>query len=214
MSTSLPCLMTRRKKIAGTRTFNAGKVLADYSHKNNSSNSYYNDTYNKKTVNSTSHPAGVKNRDNPNQVCFLYENPRFINEAICYANTSDVSSKQSQWWPEHIPSDVKPNPSYKSHTVSRQDYKVIKEKPEKLTRYGSNKYKNDTAKGMSPNFNAKEFIGLEKISYEHQFDCRQSRKERGKLHGSFVWEPVVNQDVKERIKNRLAQQKSNVFSTQ
>ncbi|XP_057311238.1 uncharacterized protein C2orf73 homolog [Hydractinia symbiolongicarpus] len=210
MSTSLPCLMTRKKKIPGTKTFDAEKVLADFTPGLSTQPSSYRSTYYSKKKCSAP-VAGKTKRNNSNNVCFLYENPRFINEPICFANSKETSPNQAMWWPDSVPVDQKPNPAYKKDTVNRSDYAIFTNAPPGLTRFGCNKNMLKTAQGIVPTGSDKPLIAKEKISYEHQFDCRQNRRERGKLHGSFVWKPISDRHIQERIRLRLKQQNSNIF---
>ena len=193
--------------------FNAASVLADHSLDAPTPASFYRDTFQKKT-NNIIPAAGRTNQPDPNNACFLYENPRFINEPICFVNTKVTHPQQEKWWPNIVAKDIKPSPQYKADTVSRSDYKIIlHHKPNRLTRYGCNSQRLKPAKGIVPsNSDDQPMIAKEKISFEHQFDSRQGRKERGKLHGSFVWEPIVNKDMQDRIKLRLAQQESHIFN--
>ena len=95
--------------------------------------------------------------------------------------------------------------------MSRIDYKNMNNKPKPCTRYGSNKNKDHIAKGVLPTSSETSIIALEKISYEHQFDCRKGQRERGKLHGSLVWEPVLQKDLKAQIINRMKQDETRVI---
>lgn len=204
--------MSRKKKIDGTRIFNTAKVIADYSPSTFTKSSSYGDTFQEKQK-SSSPMAGKKSQPDPNNVSFLYENPRFINEPICFSNTKNTRSIQSKWWPETTTVDEKKIPQYKEDTVSRSDYKKIYSPPHGLTRFGCNPNRLRPAIGIVPsNSDPQPLVAREKISYAHQFDCRKGRKERGKLHGSFVWEPILNPQLQERIKLRLQQQRSNVFN--
>lgn len=194
MSTSLPDLMTRKRRVPGKRIFNAANVLADFIPCSGTPTSYYRQAFQQI---GTSHlkvsPAGCVNRDNPHKVGFLYENPRFINEPICFANTKSTDKKQSDWWTQCIANKEKLVPQYKPDTVFRSDYKVIVDPPVRATRFSSKPQQNITGtQGIVPNINSNS-LHNERISFQHQFDCRTGRKERGKLHGSFVWDLVSNE---------------------
>ena len=184
--------------------FDTGKVFADYTPSDPPRTSNYQQTF--LGNQSTNVPAaGLANRFNTKQVCFLYENPRFINESICFTNTKRSYREQSDWWPKSVSENVKVKAPYKTDTVSRIDYKNMSNKPKPCTRYGSNKNKDRSAKGVLPTSSETSIIAREKISYEHQFDCRKGRRERGKLHGSLVWEPVLQKDLKAQIITRMKQ---------
>jgi len=186
MSTSFPALMTRKRKVPGKRVFNAANVLADFIPSSVTPTSYYRHTFQSTRANDVL-PAGRVTKPNTNSVCFLYENPRFVNEPICFANTKETHKQQSDWWTQSVLVDTKKVPPYKADTVSRSDYTIILDPPLRATRFGFNPHRNDRAKGIVPN-NSDRSSSNERISFEHEFDCRTGRKERGKLHGSFVWD--------------------------
>lgn len=190
MSTSLPSLMTRRKKIPGIRVFDQSKVLADFNPTNTTHESYYRHAFGQDSVDTKQVPkAGIVSKPDPNHICFLYENPRFINEPICLANTQNVRDEQKKWWPENTSDSEKPELKYDSESsTNRSDYRPnMYESGSRLTRFGSNPHRLTITKGIVP-VNAKNSATIrEKVSFEHQFDSRKGRTERGKLKGSFVW---------------------------
>ena len=125
---------------------------------------------------------------------FLYENSRFINQPICFANSKGTRKIQESWWPEKAPVEDKIKPTYNKKTINRTDYTTIPLNPNsRATRFGATKY--TKVESILPNQSIvcdqnKNILknSKEKISYKHDFDCRKERTERGKLHGSFVWE--------------------------
>jgi len=110
--------------------------------------------------------------------------------------------------------ETKKSPSYSKATVHRSDYtghddyNKLQLESNRATRFGATRY--STVKSILPNSSEdtadKVATSRERISYEHNFDCRKGRKERGRLHGSFVWEPVAaDKIVKTSIRSRLTQ---------
>ena len=190
MSTSVPSQMTRRRKAPGKRVFNAATVLADFVPASYTPSSYYRDNFTGGSRNPcTLVPAGRIQAPERKHVHFLYENPRFINEPICFANTKATKKMQSDWWGESEQPEKKHVPKYNTGTVSRSDYVTINEPPRRATRFGMKPDRDwSCAKGLAPNVanDSGAVDSMERISYEHGFDCRTGRKERGKLHGSFV----------------------------
>lgn len=128
MSTSLPSLMKSKKQVPGKRLFNAANILADFIPAAGTPSSFYRETFQGKPVNNTVLPAGRLNKANLTSVCFLYENPRFINEPVCYANTKATDSTQGYWWPQSVVKDTKITGKYNTSTVSRSDYKCISDR--------------------------------------------------------------------------------------
>lgn len=192
---------------------NSAKVLADYIADSKCPNSYYQEAFQGNSTCNTDKPAGKISTDNPNQVSFIYENPRFINEPVCFTNTRKTSKEQHNWWHDSVSVEKKHVPAFNTSTINRSDFKFIEEanRPKGLSRYGCNRDKNIAAKGMVPGHCEESLIAKERISYGHQFDCRKGRKERGRLHGSFVWEPVNNAQLCEKIKERLINNKTSIY---
>jgi len=207
MSTSLPALMTRRRQIPGSRVFDTSKVLADYNPTDKTPGSYYRQTFNHSAEGTTHVPkAGIVSKPDPKHVCFLYENPRFINEPICLANTASIRENQHQWWPQKISEDVKPSPQYDStSSTNRSDYTATGPPANpRLTRFGCNPYRGEPSRGIVPvNAETGGSTMQEKLSYEHQFDCRKDRTERGKLKGSFVWKEMGGRQLQDKILRRM-----------
>merc|ERR1712224_1034258 len=170
-----------KRQIPGKRVFNSANVFSDFVPSNQTPTSFYRDTFAQAKTEKQVQPAGLVNKPDPNSVCFLYENPRFVNEPICFANTKATHCSQS------VISETKISAPYKSDSVNRSDYKHIQDRPLRATRFGSNPHHINCAKGIVPN-NDNSGTSNERISFEHGFDCRTGRKERGKLHGSFVWD--------------------------
>ena len=123
---------------------------------------------------------------------------------ICYADTKSTSKIQDKWWPDGAAITKSKVPNYNTDTVQRTDYKKRDEPISgRATRFGFTKHA--VAKSILPHHeDNRNFIAKERISYEHNFDCREGRKERGRLHGSFVWEPIQDPNLNEKIRKRLA----------
>lgn len=197
---------------------NPEKVIADYTANSSCPRSSYQENHNtnikkfhkqnhenrKKSVKSLP-PAGKERQSMSNQMTFLYENSRFINQPICFTNSRDTRKVQESWWPEQVSVEHKTKPTYTTSTTQRTDYapqSSVSQSKQK-TRFGATKHikvdsilpkqniadKSDTA-SFNSDINSQNC--KEKISYKHNFDCRKERTERGKLHGSFVLEPFSN----------------------
>ena len=148
--------------------------------------------------------AGKLNKPDPTSVHFLFENPRFINEPVCHASTSIVKEKQHQWWPSEIPREVKLKPKYALGSTMRHDYRELRNMPEGQTRFGSNPNRLSMATGIVPVIALDDpNTNKERISYQHMFDCRRDRRERGKLYGSFVWEKADQNNRSQSSRLRL-----------
>ena len=168
-------------------------MIADYSPSSKTPPTYYQKSFPHHPDTRSIPSAGIVNRPNPNHVSFLYENPRFVNEPICFANTKVVQEKQPQWWPEKIPDESKLQPKYGRLTTNRLDYHSIEQRPPPLTRFGCTPNRLVPRTCIVPLLGDKQPSKMkERVSFEHQFDCRRDRTERGKLRGSFVWEPTVH----------------------
>lgn len=193
---------------------NSANVLADYTPDSKCPKSFYQETFQGK-LNSNSHQAAGKiASEHPNRVSFIYQNPRLVNEPICFANTRETCREQQNWLYDSVSPEKKLIPKFNTATVNRSDYKAVeeKERPKGLSRFGCNTNRTNVAKGMVPGHCVEEsVIAKERISYGHQFDCRQSRKERGRLHGAFVWEPVTDSQLYEKIKERLINNKTYIY---
>jgi len=202
MSTSLPSLMTRKRQIPGSRVFDTSKVIADYNSTTSTPHSYYRQTF-IHSAPDTKPLAGIVNKPSPNDVCFLFENPRFINEPICLANTKSDRDVQHKWWPEKIPENKRPMPDYSLGSTNRADFKRIQKVPPAQTRFGSNPFIGKASTGIVP-VNTVDCASKisEKVSFEHQFNCRKDRTERGKLMGSFVWEKLGPITPEKRVATR------------
>ena len=185
---------------------NTKTVLADYIPNTKCPKSFYQETYKGRAKSCVQcRPAGIMRSDQCDKVSFIYQNPRFVNEPICFTNTTDTCKKQCEWWPDTIPTDKKPITKFSPSTISRIDYGPIIDRPKRASRFGCNKQKLIPAKGFVPGQFAVEesVIAWEKISYEHKSDSRRARTERGRLQGTFIWEPVTNCRMRERIEKRL-----------
>ena len=174
-------------------SFNPANIFADYSLNSGSSSqafsSHYQSNFAQKQRSTKSHPAGKVNKPDPTNVHFLFENPRFINEPVCHASTKAAKKQQDIWWPNEIPVEVKLKPVYSSNTTSRSDFRSPDGRPMGLTRFSCIEGKRKAAAGIVPVTELpSRHVKTEKISYNHQFDSRRERRERGKLHGSFVWD--------------------------
>ena len=135
--------------------------------------------------------AGKINKPDPTHVHFLYDNTRFTNEPICNAATEATRQKQHQWWPEELPNASLPKPSYSCDSSSRSDFRAIErsKRPHGLTRFSCVEGKRNAALGIVPVTQLPaSHVKTERISYIHQYDARQNMRERGRLHGSFVWD--------------------------
>jgi len=195
MSTSLPSLMTRKKKMSGFSGLNHAKVIADYASDITSPKSFYQENFNHSKENERIRytiAAGKERQSVSNQMTFLYENSRFINQPICFANSKGTRKIQESWWPDKAPVDNKIKPTYNTKTINRTDYTLLPMNS-RATRFGSTKY--TRVESILPNQSISNHQNndllknsREKISYKHDFDCRKERTEKGKLHGTFVWE--------------------------
>ena len=186
-TTTLPSLMTRKGKTPGKRIFNAANILADFIPNTHTPSSVYRDTFpgiDERYV----LPAGIGRRSCTTNTTFLYENPRFNNEPICFTDTKLTHAEQSKWHPKSIVPERKYFPEYKCDTISRSDYQIIIDRPLRGTRFGNNPQHQKYVQGIVPtNNNVDLLITKPRISFKHQYDCRQGRKESGKRLGSFVW---------------------------
>uniref|UniRef100_A0A7M5X0Y7 Uncharacterized protein n=1 Tax=Clytia hemisphaerica TaxID=252671 RepID=A0A7M5X0Y7_9CNID len=212
MSTSLPSLMSRRRKISGYSGLDHAKVIADYVPSSKSPHSSYQDNYalsrEEKQNARDAAPAGKERCNDPSHVSFIYENSRFINQPVCFANTNSTRRIQNHWWPDKPPVETKRVLPYNTETIQRTDYNAQNAKPiqSRATRFGKTHY--SKAESILPNQDGNENRKLkpttERISYEHNFDSRKERTERGKLHGAFVWEPLRdNIQRRENVQRRL-----------
>ena len=150
----------------------------------------FNDTSDRKCLKDI-HRAGKINKPDPTNVHFLFENPRFINEPVCHAATKVSRHVQNAWWPDGIPSDIKPKPTYSLDSSSRAAFGPIdsSKRPRGLTRFSCIDGRRPVAIGIVPVTELPASrIKTERISYNHQYDSRKNMRERGKLHGSFVWD--------------------------
>ena len=140
------------------------------------------------------HSAGKVNRPDPTNVHFLFENPRFENEPVCHASTKATRSKQHHWWPSKVPAEVKLiPPAHSLNTTNRSAFGLLKERPEGLGRFTCVEGKRKVAFGIVPITDFPiNYVKSEKISYGHSFDSRGERRQRGKLHGSFVWDTTYD----------------------
>eukprot|EP00794_Sanderia_malayensis_P009301 gene9301-10282_t len=209
-----PVVKTSKKKIPGTRIFDSSRVFADYdagqSHKSLAYSSHYASTFDrnsqKKSQGNLNQPkAGLVNKPNPTNVHFLFDNPRLINEPVCHASSKASRSDQHNWWPDELAKEVKLKPSYSKESSNRHDFTRIANRPQGLTRFSCSQSSKVAAVGIVPVSqlgNGK--TRTEKISYEHMFDSRRARTERGRLHGAFVWDANENHDAKLQPKRRYA----------
>ena len=147
--------------------------------------------------------AGKVNKPNPTNVHFLFENPRFINEPVCHASTKAVKNVQHSWWPDEVSKEVKLKPAYSLNSTNRSDFGDIPNRPPGISRFSCLEGKRTAASGIVPVTKLPtSTIKTEKISYEHIFDSRKERTERGKLHGAFVWD--TTSDTQARPTRRYA----------
>lgn len=136
---------------------------------------------------------------------FLFENTRFVNEPVCHAATKANRHIQHKWWPTEVPSDVKLKPLYSLESSSRSAFGQIdsSKRPHGLTRFRCVEGKRQVAVGIVPVTELPaRHINTERISYDHQFDSRRDMRERGKLHGSWVWD--TSQKSKQQVQRRFA----------
>ncbi|XP_028395273.1 uncharacterized protein C2orf73 homolog [Dendronephthya gigantea] len=123
---------------------------------------------------------GRRNKPQPTSVTFNWKNSRSLCEPVCCVATESVRTKQAEWWPNKIPKDEKPHPSYSLDSTSRSDYKPIDIAEYVKMCQKQTKQLIETRKAQA--------TGREKISYEHKYNSRlpKNQPDRGKLHGSFI----------------------------
>ena len=176
--------------------FDAARVFADYNSDTSKANfnSHYKATFDSaqdKFRSRNIHRAGKVNKPDPTNVHFLFDNTRFVNEPVCHAATEVSRHVQHEWWPEKIPTDSKPKPSYSCDSSNRSDFPPVdsSKRPRGLTRFGCIEGKRSTALGIVPVTELPaSHIKTERISFNHQFDARNNMRQKGKLHGSLVWD--------------------------
>jgi len=208
-----PVVKTSKRTIPGTRVFDSAHVFADYNPETSKAcyDSHYRSTFNctaNKVRSYDIHRAGKINKPDPTHVHFLYDNTRFTNEPICNAATEITRKKQHQWWPEERPNESRPKPSYSCDSSSRSDFRTIElsKRPRGLTRFSCIEGKRNAALGIVPVTQLPaNHVKTERISYIHQYDARQNMRERGKLHGSFVWDTTnrTEQELHRRFVRRM-----------
>ncbi len=107
---------------------------------------------------------------------------------------------------------MKLQPAYSLSSTNRTDFANITNRPHGLTRFACSEGKKSKAVGIVPVSQLQKNPGqTEKISYEHMFDSRRQRTERGKLHGAFVWD--ATNDAKAQQKRRCAKRYFDVNET-
>nr|XP_039248428.1 uncharacterized protein C2orf73 homolog [Styela clava] len=147
------------------------------------------------------HPREPERRNCPHpwHSRFLRHNARLLNEPICVMATESTDLEQDSWWPSRTSDEPLKVPARTMNTVQRSDYQHSA--PVRgNTRHSSNPF-TIPSKGILPvnTPKTKEDPGdvlLEKISYRHDYNSRLDKNEpiRGKLHGSFVWDEVLQTD--------------------
>lgn len=147
------------------------------------------------------HPREPERRNCPHpwHSRFLRNNVRLLNEPICLMATESTDPEQDSWWPSRTSNEPLKKPQKTADTIQRSDYQHSA--PVRgNTRHSSNPF-TIPSKGILPVNEPKKLedpgdILLESVSYRHGYNSRLERNEpiRGKLHGSFVWNQVVETD--------------------
>nr|XP_002125895.1 uncharacterized protein C2orf73-like isoform X1 [Ciona intestinalis] len=147
------------------------------------------------------HPREPERRNCPHpwHSRFLSHNVKILNKPICVMANSGSQSDQQNWWPHQLYDEPHVIPPYSYSTTQRADYqKHSSAKPVKLIPpQAISIQQKDSA------------VLLERISYRHDYNCRlhQNEPNRGKLHGSFVWEPMKNKGKSPTSGNSLQKSK-------
>lgn len=193
--------MARKKRVPGhynpdsNRIFNGN--VSDESIGDSKMNKFHMGT----KTSSHSHPREPDRRHCPHpwHSRFLRHNVRLLNEPFCYVATEGTDAEQADWWPSRTSDEPLKVPPKSCSTVQRSDFQSTSPTSGN-TRHGSNPF-TIPAKGILPVNEPKRPNDagdtlLESISYKHGYNSRLDRNEpiRGKLHGSFVWDQVIETD--------------------
>lgn len=79
--------------------------------------------------------------DKPQNVSFLLQNCRTLNEPICNVSTKEKTNlnNESVWWPKSSPQETTvAKTKYNKHTTSREDYIEHSQPSPRITRHSSN----------------------------------------------------------------------------
>lgn len=195
LTPTLPQIMMRKRQIPGKREFNAANVFGDFSANTKTVSSAYKDTFSGKSQ-VPDLPAGLGRKQNKNDTYFLRENTRFINEKICVTASAKDRGNETDWWPKSVTPDKKVIAPYKLDSVTRYDYQKIANPPMRSSRFNCNPQRLKTADGIIPVGTNENFTGFKPtLSYEHQYDCRRGRVDRGKRVGMYVYNQVGSNPV-------------------
>jgi len=152
------------------------------------------------------HPREPERRNCPQpwHSRFLCHNARFLNEPVCVMATNDTDAVQNKWWPSRTSDEPLKVPKFCKSTTQRIDFKDHGPiRP--IGRHSSNPYVSVTHGILPVNVPKREAdpgdLLREKISYLHGYNCRSNPNEpiRGRLHGSFVWDHVVDSNSGEKV---------------